>query len=120
MMGGEMLVTDTLLAAARVLAPTVVADRRAIHQHPELAFQEHQTAGLVATRLRDLGLDVREGVGGTGVIGLLRGAKPGRTVLLRADMDALPIQEETGHPYASQVPNVMHACGHDAHTAMLL
>lgn len=119
-MGREMFVTDALLASARVLGPTVVADRRTIHQHPELAFQEHQTAALVAVRLRNLGLDVREGVGGTGVIGLLRGAKPGRTVLLRADMDALPVQEETGHPYASRVPNVMHACGHDAHTAMLL
>lgn len=79
-----MVVSDALLAAARALGPTVVADRRAIHQHPELAFQEYQTAALVAARLRDLGLDVRDGVGETGVIGLLRGAKPGRTLLLRA------------------------------------
>ena len=116
----EPAVGPSLLAAARDLAPGVVADRRTIHQQPELAFQEHRTAALVATRLEELGLEVRTGVAETGVIGLLRGGRPGRTVLLRADMDALPIQEESDAPYASQAPGVMHACGHDAHTAMLL
>jgi amidohydrolase len=115
------MTTRTMLEAARAIAAEVVADRRAIHRHPELGYKEERTASLVASRLRSLGLDdVRTGVGGTGVVGLLRGELPGRTVLLRADMDALPIQEDRGLPYASEVPGVMHACGHDAHTAMLL
>ncbi len=109
-----------LLAAAQALAAGVVADRRAIHQHPELMYQEHRTAALVAGRLRELGLDVRTGVGGTGVVGVLHGFGPGKTVLLRADMDALPIQERNDLPFVSAYPGVMHACGHDGHTAMLL
>jgi amidohydrolase len=109
-----------LREAAEEIGPGVVADRRFIHQHPELAYEETRTAAHVAQRLKDLGLEVRTGVGGTGVVGLLRGAKPGKTVLLRADMDALPIEEANQTPYASQTPGVMHACGHDAHTAMLL
>ncbi|HEY8864804.1 MAG TPA: M20 family metallopeptidase [Candidatus Dormibacteraeota bacterium] len=109
-----------LLDAAQSIAGTIVADRRAIHAHPELAYQEKETAALVEARLRDLGIEHRGGVGGTGVIGLVRGARPGRTVLLRGDMDALPITEESDAPYVSQNPGVMHACGHDAHTAMLL
>ncbi|TMC07619.1 MAG: amidohydrolase [Chloroflexi bacterium] len=110
----------TLLESARAIAESVVADRRAIHRRPELAFQEHETAALVETRLRALGIPLRTGVGGTGVVGLIEGARPGRTVLLRADMDALPIQEESTAEYASAVPGVMHACGHDAHTAILV
>ena len=105
------------------IMPGVVADRRDFHEHPELAFEEERTAGIVAERLRALGVeDVRTGIAGTGVTGLVRGTKPGsgRTVLLRADMDALPILEENDVPYCSQHPGVMHACGHDAHTAMLL
>jgi amidohydrolase len=105
------------------IMPGVVADRRDFHEHPELAFQEVRTAGIVADRLRALGVeDVRTGIAGTGVTGLIRGTKAGggRTVLLRADMDALPIHEENDVPYCSQHPGVMHACGHDAHTAMLL
>ncbi|NPA92767.1 MAG: amidohydrolase [Chloroflexi bacterium] len=94
--------------------------RRDFHRHPELGFQEHRTAGIVARELRELGLDVQEGVGKTGVVALLKGAHPGPTVLVRADMDALPIQEENQTDYASENPGVMHACGHDAHTAMLL
>src|SRR5579883_229025 len=109
-----------LREVAEEIGPGVVADRRDIHQHPELGFQEHRTAALVAARLRDLGLDVRIGVGGTGVVGLLRGGKPGKTVLLRADMDALPIEEANDTSYRSRNPGVMHACGHDAHSAMLL
>ncbi len=100
--------------------PDLVAVRRDLHRHPELSGREERTAGLVAGRLRDLGLEVRTGVGGTGVLGVLRGSRPGPCVALRADMDALPIQEETGAPYASLVPGVMHACGHDAHTTCLL
>ena len=105
------------------IMPGVVADRRDLHVHPELAFQEVRTAGIVADRLRALGVeDVRTGIAQTGVTGLIRGAKAGdgRTVLLRADMDALPILEENEVEYCSQTPGVMHACGHDAHTAMLM
>jgi amidohydrolase len=95
--------------------------REDFHRHPELAYEEERTAARVAAFLRDVGLDeVRTGVGETGVVGLLRGARAGRTVALRADMDALPIQEETGLAYASARPGVMHACGHDGHTAILL
>jgi amidohydrolase len=107
----------------------VIAWRRDIHQHPELGFQEHRTAALVAEHLRSLGLDeVKTGVGETGVVGLLRGGGPGPVVALRADMDGLPIREQTGLPFAStatatwegsEVP-VMHACGHDAHVAILM
>lgn len=113
------LPTD-LREAAEEIGPGVVADRRDIHQHPELGYHEERTSALVAARLRQLGLNVRTGVGGTGVVGLLRGGKPGKTVLLRADMDALPIREENETVYVSQNDGVMHACGHDAHTSMLL
>lgn len=94
--------------------------RRDFHAHPELGFQEVRTAGIVARELNALGLEINTGVARTGVIALLEGAKPGPVILLRADMDALPITEETGATYASQIPGVMHACGHDAHTAILL
>jgi len=95
--------------------------REDLHMHPETGFQERRTSALVAARLREVGVDeVRTGVAETGVIGILRGTGAGRTVALRADMDALPIQEESGMPYASSVPGVMHACGHDGHTAILL
>ena len=89
-----------------------------LHAHPELAFAEHRTAALVAARLRDLGYQVTEGVGRTGVVGVLRNGD-GPVALLRADMDALPVSEQTGLPYASTTP-VMHACGHDMHVACLL
>ncbi len=94
--------------------------RRDIHKHPELGFEEERTAGIVSERLADYGLEVTEGVAETGVVGILEGKKPGPTVLLRADMDALPIEEETDAPYRSTVDGVMHACGHDAHTAVNL
>jgi amidohydrolase len=101
--------------------PKVVEWRRAIHSHPELSAQEEKTAALVAEVLAGLGLDVKKNVGGHGVVGLLKGGKgAGKVVALRADMDALPLQEDTGLPFASAVPNVMHACGHDTHTAMLM
>jgi amidohydrolase len=109
-----------LLDAARELAPDLIDDRRAIHRRPELAYREHATAERVAGRLAALGIEHRTGVAETGVVGLIEGGRPGRTVLLRADMDALPIQEEASTPYTSEHPGVMHACGHDAHTAMLL
>jgi amidohydrolase len=91
---------------------------RDLHRHPELSLQEHRTAAKLAERLRKAGYETAEGVGGTGVVGLLRNGD-GPTVLLRADMDALPVQEETGLPYASEVPGVMHACGHDLHVTWL-
>ena len=105
------------------ILPGVIADRRDFHQHPEMGFQEVRTSGIVAERLRALGVeDVRTGIAKTGVTGLIRGTAggTGRTVLLRADMDALPIQEENAVDYRSQHEGVMHACGHDGHTAMLL
>ena len=99
----------------------VVEWRRRIHRQPELSRQEERTSALAAEVLSGLGLEVRSRVGGHGVVGLLRGGGgDGRTVALRADMDALPMREETGLPYASEVDGVMHACGHDTHTAMLL
>ncbi len=94
--------------------------RRQIHRHPELGFQERQTAALAAGRLRELGLEVREGVCRTGVVALLEGRSGGAVVALRADMDALPIDEQNDQPYRSANPGVMHACGHDAHVACLL
>jgi amidohydrolase len=94
--------------------------RRRIHQQPELAFEEHETATLVAAVLRECGLDPREGLAGTGVVAEIVGERPGPSRALRADMDALPITEETGLPFASRVAGAMHACGHDAHTASLL
>lgn len=101
-----------------MLAPQLIGWRRDLHRHPELGFQETRTAALVAAHLKDLGLEVRSGVGKTGVVALLHGGRPGPTVMLRADMDALPIQEISEAPYVSQVAGVMHACGHDGHVAM--
>jgi amidohydrolase len=96
----------------------MVRMRRDLHQHPELGFHETRTSGIVAEELHRFGLEVQPGVGQTGVVGLLEGGKAGPTVMLRFDMDALPIQEQSEVPYASLNPGVMHACGHDAHTAM--
>ena len=92
--------------------------RRDFHVHPELGFHEIRTGGIVAKELEALGLEVTKGVGKTGVVGLLEGSRPGPTLLLRFDMDALPIVEETGAEYASSNAGVMHACGHDGHTAI--
>lgn len=105
------------------MLPEITGWRRDFHENPELLFDTHRTAGLVAQRLRDFGCDeVVEGLGRTGVVGVIRGRSvgAGRTVGLRADMDALPILEATGLDYASKTPGTMHACGHDGHTAMLL
>lgn len=109
---------EGLWQRAQALQETLREIRRRVHQHPELGFQEVETARLAAERLRDLGLEVREGVGRTGVVGTLGSGRP--CIALRADMDALPIQEENEVPYASRRPGVMHACGHDAHVACLL
>ena len=98
----------------------VIALRRDFHAHPELGFEEVRTASIVADRLRRLGYEVRTGVGQTGVVGVLRTQKPGKTILLRADMDGLPILEQSGVEFASTSPGKMHACGHDGHTAILL
>ncbi|HBX68658.1 MAG TPA: amidohydrolase, partial [Chloroflexi bacterium] len=92
--------------------------RRDFHMHPEIGFQEVRTAGIVARELQELSLDVRTGIAETGVVALIKGAKPGPVVLARFDVDALPIHEETGADYASQTPGTMHACGHDGHTAI--
>ena len=108
--------------------PKVISWRRDIHQHPELSNREVRTAAKVAAHLEKLGLEVRTGVAHTGVVGILTGDKPGPVVALRADMDALPVTEQTGLPFASEVTSefngqqtgVMHACGHDAHVAMLM
>ncbi len=108
------------LSEARLLFEYTQSMRRDFHTHPELGFQEVRTAGIVAKELTALGMEVNTGVGGTGVVALLEGTNPGPVVLVRADMDALPIREETGASYASKNPGVMHACGHDGHTAILL
>ncbi|MCJ7611693.1 MAG: amidohydrolase [Candidatus Aminicenantes bacterium] len=112
----------------RAITPDMVALRRDIHAHPELSLEEKRTAALVADRFKALGLEVRTGIGGTGVLAVLRGGKPGPVVGFRADMDALPVTEETGLPFASKERavrdgrevGVMHACGHDVHTTVLL
>lgn len=111
---------DAIRTATDRLAVRLVETRRDLHAHPELSNREVRTGKLVAERLRALGLEVRFPVARTGVIAVLRGGRPGRTVALRADMDALPIVEKSDVAYRSQVDGVMHACGHDAHTAILL
>jgi amidohydrolase len=111
---------EAIRNAARELAGETRDLRRDFHRHPELAFEEFRTAGIIAAQLEALGLSVRTGVGGTGVTALLDTGRPGRTVLARADIDALPIQQENSVEYASVTPGVMHACGHDGHAAVLL
>lgn len=106
------------LAKAKELKDFTVSMRRDFHRHPELGFEEIRTAGIVADTLRELGLEVTTGVGKTGVVGLLEGAKKSPVVLLRFDMDALPIQEENDIDFISTVPGKMHACGHDNHIAV--
>jgi amidohydrolase len=122
-------VTRDLDARIAGVMPKVVAWRRDLHEHPELSYSEERTSGVVAAHLSALGLEVKTKVGGTwSVVGVLRGGKPGPSVALRADMDGLPVTEQTGLPFASKVitqyngqtVGVMHACGHDAHTAILM
>ena len=109
-----------LLRKAEAMLPRIVEWRRTIHRRPELGYREEQTAAYVAGVLRSLGLEVKTGIAKTGVLGLLRGKSPGKTVALRAELDALPIHEATGLPFASEIPGVMHACGHDGHMAAVL
>jgi hippurate hydrolase len=109
-----------LLAAGQRMESELVDFRRDLHRNPELSMQESETAAKVADRLRAIGFEIKTGVGGHGIVAELSGGKPGKTIALRADMDALPIEEESGVPFASERPGVMHACGHDAHTTMLL
>ncbi len=107
-----------ILQAARELSGQITDWRRDFHMHPELGFHEFRTSAKVADELRALGLETATGIGKTGVVAVIGEGKP--VVAIRADMDALPLQEKNDVPYASQTPNVMHACGHDSHTAMLL
>jgi amidohydrolase len=125
---GAAIDDAALEAATRSVMPQVVAWRRDFHQHPELSNREVRTSRLVAEQLRQMGIEVRTGIAHTGVVGLLKGGKPGPTIALRADMDALPVTEQVDVPFKSvataeyrgEKVGVMHACGHDAHTAMLL
>ncbi|MFZ5825392.1 MAG: M20 metallopeptidase family protein [Bacillota bacterium] len=113
--------SKSLQELVREVVPFGVEARRWLHQHPELSFQEKETSAYVAAKLREMGYEPQVGIGGGyGIKAVLKGARPGRTIALRADMDALPIAEETGLPFASTIPGVMHACGHDMHTATLL
>ena len=109
-----------LLGEAKRVEPEIIKTRRTLHQHPELAYHEEETSRLVAEKLESMGIGVKRGVGGTGVLGTLKGAKKGRVVALRADMDGLPVQEMAEVDFRSKKDGVMHACGHDTHMAMLL
>ena len=112
--------TSAIAEAVRGIEPELIVLRRDIHAHPELGFQEHRTAGVVARELTRLGIPHRTGIGRTGVVGMIEGGRPGPCLAIRADMDALPITEQSGLPFASTVPGLMHACGHDVHTTTLL
>src|SRR5271170_7102367 len=107
-----------ILKASKSLQDSIVKDRRYLHQHPELSFEETETALFAANRLRDLGYLVKEKVGKTGVIADI--GKKGKNIAIRADMDALPIEEAVSTSFSSKNPGVMHACGHDAHVACAL
>lgn len=115
-----MNITQTIRSLAQAEFEHVVQLRRTLHAHPELAFEEHQTAALVAQELTRLGIPYRTGIAQTGVVGIIEGEQPGPILALRADMDALPILEANDVPYCSTIPGKMHACGHDAHTASLI
>jgi len=111
---------DALRHSVQIERENVICIRRDLHRIPETGFKEVKTSAYVAERLKDLGLEVQTGIATHGVVGLLRGGRPGPTLMIRADMDALPIAEETGLAFASTHPGCMHACGHDAHMAMAL
>jgi len=115
-MGASMPIIDRIAGYADELT----AIRRDFHEHPELGMEEVRTSGIVAKLLTEWGIETHTGIGKTGVVGVLKGKAGGKTIGLRADMDALPIDERSNLPFASKTPNVMHACGHDAHTTMLL
>ncbi|MEO6913196.1 MAG: amidohydrolase [Candidatus Baltobacteraceae bacterium] len=111
---------NATLEVPEKLAQDVITVRRDLHRHPELGFEERRTAALIAGRLERLGFEVHTGIAATGVVGVMRGTKPGRTIMLRADMDALPVTEENTHDFVSTIGGKMHACGHDGHVAILL
>lgn len=111
---------EILIEKARALAPELTQIRRTLHSHPELGFEERFTSELICNKLKELGIPFQVGVGRTGVVGLIEGQSHGKTVGLRADMDAVPVLEETGLPYASKTPGLMHACGHEAHVTCVL
>ncbi len=116
-----MVMTSSLRDEIDEWLPELIETRRDFHRHPEMGFEEVRTSGIVAERLRAIGFeDVRTGIAVTGVKAVLRGGRPGKTLLLRADMDALPIDEQNEVEYRSTVKDTMHACGHDGHTAILL
>ena len=123
---GKPVISMPIVNRVAELQPDIQAWRRDIHEHPELLYEVHRTAALVADRLREFGCDeVITGIGRTGVVGVIKGNRPAgkgdvKVIGLRADMDALPIEEATDLPYASKTKGLMHACGHDGHTAMLL
>jgi carboxypeptidase Ss1 len=110
----------SLLDQVKQFENDIIAIRRKVHSNPELTYMEFETSKLVASKLKSLGIEVRTNVGGTGVVGLLKGGKKGKVVGLRADMDALPVTENVDLPFKSKNSGVMHACGHDTHVAMLL
>ena len=109
-----------VLSAAQDFLPWMIEVRRDLHQNPELGLEEHRTNSRVRTLLDEMGIEYEDGLGGTGVLGLIHGTGEGKVVALRADMDALPIQDDKDVPYASKIPGKMHACGHDVHTTVLL
>jgi len=109
-----------ILLEVNAIKDEIIANRRDFHMYPELGFKEHRTAKIIEDKLRSYGIEVKTGIGKTGVIGDLQGRGSGKTIALRADMDALPIQETGDAPYKSQTAGIMHACGHDGHIAMLL
>jgi amidohydrolase len=113
-------IADRINALSNRHSPKLVKLRREFHQHPELGYNEFQTSERVAKQLRRVGLRVKTGVARTGVVGVLSGKRKGKTVALRADMDALPITEQTNLPYKSRIDGLMHACGHDAHMACVI
>ena len=110
----------SLLEEAKRVLPMMIEIRRDLHRNPELGMQEVRTSGMVADHLKGLGLEVKTGVGGTGVVGILYGKPGGGTIAIRADMDALPMEDKKNVPYASARPGIAHYCGHDGHTAILL
>jgi len=112
--------TTAIRTATERIEPDLIEIRRDIHAHPELGFEEVRTAGLVSRELTRLGIPHQTGIGKTGIVALIQGGQPGKVLAIRADMDALPIEERTGLPFASQTKGLMHACGHDIHTTTLL
>ncbi|MFW5753999.1 MAG: M20 metallopeptidase family protein [Marinilabiliaceae bacterium] len=113
-------IKDSIRQSVKNNLDKIISDRRHIHRYPELSFEEHKTSAFVAFRLDEMGISYKKGIAGTGILATIEGKEKGKVIALRADMDALPIHEETGLSFASENEGVMHACGHDMHTAALL